>query len=242
MSDDQEPAGGVDVVVAGRGGTRTTVTLSRTWIVLAAVLLVTVIAAGSLAAVTYVRATQRLQAYSRLLIEVETLRRQNQALANLEHELRTLRDQQERMLELAGIKPALGFPSDLDGSLGADLVWPMEGSVDQDFSPPDRPWVGILAQPQQTVAAAGDGEVASVTETDSLGIRLVLTHDDRLQTAYSGLQLNLVSAGDRVDAGQVIALVGAVGGGDTMLRFEVLLEGERVNPRDYVRELFPADP
>jgi len=53
----------------------------------------------------YAQAMRRLHEYSALAVEVETLRRQNQAVKELESELRDLRALQEQMLHLAGIGP-----------------------------------------------------------------------------------------------------------------------------------------
>ena len=58
-------------------------------------------------------------------------------------------------------------------------------------------------------------------------------------TVYANTELNLVEAGDTVEAGQVIALVGAgFEGEEPHLHFEVLKYGDPVSPRDFYPDLF----
>jgi murein DD-endopeptidase MepM/ murein hydrolase activator NlpD len=108
------------------------------------------------------------------------------------------------------------------------------------FELQEHPWVLIQAA-ERTVAASGDGIVDSVTEAES-GFRVVIEHDAQLQTAYAGLDLSLVAAGDSVDAGQVIALARAAEGQtQPTLRFEIIRAGEPLDPQVFIRDA-PDDP
>ena len=60
---------------------------------------------------------------------------------------------------------------------------------------------------------------------------IVIRHYNGLETAYSHNSKNLVKPGDRVKAGQPIALTGRTGRATTAhLHFETRLNGEHFNP------------
>jgi murein DD-endopeptidase MepM/ murein hydrolase activator NlpD len=98
----------------------------------------------------------------------------------------------------------------------------------------------LSAPRRRIVVAAGEGVVIGRVEVRGLGPQLVLQHGDSLQTVYANAEMFLVDVGDRVRAGQVIALVGQGHEGlQPHLHFQVLRGGRPVDPRDWVPELFP---
>jgi murein DD-endopeptidase MepM/ murein hydrolase activator NlpD len=241
-------ARGLSVIVARSGGKPPwRLDLSPAWIWIAGILLTGILVAGAVAVVTYIQAMGRINELSSLTVEVETLRRQNEAVQELEAELRELRELQQQMLHLAGIESALGVDEklsrDLPGSEdGADqplLLWPIDGETLREFGP-DHPGVDLSSAWKGTVAAAGDGVVIEEGRTDSWGHRLVIEHSDSLRTVYANNEMNLVTVGDRVEAGQVVALVGrGPEGKEPHLHFEVWMGGKPVPPRDRIPDLFP---
>ena len=69
--------------------------------------------------------------------------------------------------------------------------------------------VDIAAQEGSVVCAAGDGEVYTVYEDETMGMTVVIRHEDGFVTRYSSLAQEVtVKAGDRVKAGQAIGTVG----------------------------------
>lgn len=58
---------------------------------------------------------------------------------------------------------------------------------------------------------------------------IVIRHDNGLETVYAGNAQNLVKPGDRVKAGQTIAIVGNEGGNAHLL-FSFMVNGNRINP------------
>jgi murein DD-endopeptidase MepM/ murein hydrolase activator NlpD len=208
-------------------------------------LVLSLLVAASAAVFTYARAMQRLRDYSALAVEVETLRRQNQTVQQLEDELKELRALQQRMLHLAGIRTALGVgapPPDMPGTdpIGEAKLffWPVEGAVLRQHSE-SHAGVDIEAPRKRPVIAAGDGVVREAARDKALGHRIVLAHGDSLQTVYANNEMNLVAVGDTVEAGQVIALVGQGPEGPTPhLHFEVWRGGQAVRPRDLIPDLF----
>ena len=245
----------LEITLPGRGRP-IALSVAPIWAWLAGVLLVALLGAGVVAVVTYIEAMNRLKDYSSLEVEVEALRRQNAAVKELEQELTQLRELQRQMLHLAGIQPALGvsdsLAESLPGSAGASgalsgptadvlVFWPLEGKILKDFGP-RHPGVDISAPRKRPIVASGDGVVSFSGKDKSLGNRLVLDHADSLQTVYADNELNLVAEGDSVEAGQVIALVGAGSEGpDPHLHFEVRKAGKPMPPREAIPELFPND-
>ena len=92
--------------------------------------------------------------------------------------------------------------------------------------------IDIGAATGTTVRAAGDGEVAAITQdTDQIPI-LVVRHPDGLLTVYANIRNITVARGDRVTQGQSIAEVGP--GDPAFLHFEVRRGFEAVNPTQYL--------
>lgn len=86
------------------------------------------------------------------------------------------------------------------------------------------------------VYAAASGEVILVRYlTRSYGYYLVIDHGDGLSTLYAHNSSILVSEGQKVSAGQVIALSGSTGHSTgPHCHFEVLVNGIQVNPLSYL--------
>ena len=63
----------------------------------------------------------------------------------------------------------------------------------------------------------------------SYGHVIVVRHGNGLETVYGNNAQNLVKSGDRVKAGQTIAIVGSENG-RTFCRFAIMVNGSRINP------------
>lgn len=60
---------------------------------------------------------------------------------------------------------------------------------------------------------------------------IIIKHDNGFETLYSHQAQNLIKAGDKVKAGQVIELTGRTGRATTEhLHFEIYFMGRRLNP------------
>lgn len=84
------------------------------------------------------------------------------------------------------------------------------------------------------IMAAGDGRVERASRYGSFGNYVRIRHNASLKTAYAHLAryADDLSAGDRVEQGQVIGYVGATGmATGPNLHYEVLRDGTPVNPR-----------
>ena len=85
------------------------------------------------------------------------------------------------------------------------------------------------------IVAADSGTVLFSGNSSSYGKYIVLSHGGGLTTLYERCSQLLVKAGSSVSKGQVIAKVGSTGiSNGPHLHFEVSVNGERQNPRNYV--------
>ena len=80
------------------------------------------------------------------------------------------------------------------------------------------------------------GVVTTARTKPGYGVTVEVNHGKGYLTRYAHAQESLVKIGDRVEKGDVVAMVGNTGRSTgAHLHFEVLLEGESVNPRKYLR-------
>lgn len=106
-------------------------------------------------------------------------------------------------------------------------------------SPSEELHPGIdLAVPEGSdVRASGGGSVEAAGNDSSYGLFVLLRHPAGYETMYGHLSRVLVSRGDDVKAGQVIALSGNTGRSTAPhLHFEIRHNGRSVDPSTMVRE------
>ena len=132
-------------------------------------------------------------------------------------------------------------------------VWPVEGQMVMEYAvealaynQTTRDWrthdgVDIAAEAGSTVCAAADGEVYSVYEDETMGMTVVLVHDGGYTTRYASLSDEvMVSAGDTVQAGQVIGYVGETAllesGIGEHVHFAVSCSGDSVDPMEFLEQ------
>ncbi|AGA68434.1 metalloendopeptidase-like membrane protein [Desulfitobacterium dichloroeliminans LMG P-21439] len=88
----------------------------------------------------------------------------------------------------------------------------------------------------ESYVAAAAGTVISAGWQGNYGNCIVLDHGNGVQTRYAHSSKLLVSVGQSVSQGETIGLVGSTGRSTgSHLHFEVIVNGDTVNPRDYVR-------
>jgi murein DD-endopeptidase MepM/ murein hydrolase activator NlpD len=124
---------------------------------------------------------------------------------------------------------------------------PAAGRVSSDFAASRyhpvlhvrRPHVGIdIAAPYGTPIVAPSGGTVRFAgrRTDGYGQTVEIQHGPRLITRFAHASRLLVQTGEQVQRGQVIAEVGATGiATGPHLHYEVLLDGQRVDPRSFGR-------
>ena len=86
------------------------------------------------------------------------------------------------------------------------------------------------------VRAAAEGVVELAYFSESYGYNILINHNNGFKTRYALLSEVKVSKGEKVEQSQVIALSGSTGfSTGPHLHFEVVKDGKRVNPIEYVR-------
>src|SRR5574344_2126364 len=93
--------------------------------------------------------------------------------------------------------------------------------------------VDISSSKGDAVKAMFDGKVRLTRKYPDLGNVVVIRHDNGLETVYANNAENLVKVGDRVKAGQTIAIIGT-DGGRTYCRFAIMINGNRINPQTLI--------
>lgn len=138
-----------------------------------------------------------------------------------------------------------------DGARPRLFVWPTAGTVEMPhsvealvYSRTMDDWrthcgIDIATGLGGKVIAAAEGTVEQVYADDMLGTTVVIHHGGGLRSIYANLaQTPAVAAGDSVALGDTIGSVGRTAlaeiGEATHLHFEMTLDGEPVDPRDYL--------
>ncbi len=91
----------------------------------------------------------------------------------------------------------------------------------------------ITTKKGDAVKAMFAGRVRLAYKHPEYGNIIVIRHDNGLETVYGDNAQNLVKTGDRVKAGQTIAIVGGIGQ-DNYCTFAIMVNGNRVNPETIV--------
>jgi murein DD-endopeptidase MepM/ murein hydrolase activator NlpD len=122
-----------------------------------------------------------------------------------------------------------------DFDIGAvAFAWPVEGPVISTFGQRRSGWHGgidIKAPLGTPVWTAAPGVVIASGVEAAYGLVVKIEHRRGFVTVYAHNDVNLVEVGDRVDAGEMIALVGQTGRATTHhVHFEIRREGQAYNP------------
>ncbi|MBQ8510409.1 MAG: peptidoglycan DD-metalloendopeptidase family protein [Clostridia bacterium] len=93
-----------------------------------------------------------------------------------------------------------------------------------------------LVRPADTdILASAAGEVVTAEYDRSFGNYIIIDHGDGVKTLYAHCSKLLVEAGDKVEAGDIIAKVGSTGSATgAHLHFSVYVNDSPVDPRSYI--------
>jgi len=111
--------------------------------------------------------------------------------------------------------------------------WPTNGEVETTYSAddPTRKGIDIIGEKGQPVYASREGQVVySGTGLIGYGELIIIRHESDLLSAYGHNQVRLVNEGDTVRAGQEIGKMGESPDGRELVRFEVRVNGEPIDP------------
>ena len=123
---------------------------------------------------------------------------------------------------------------------GRSFLWPVQGDVVGKFGPmsggTQNDGINIKAAEGTPVLAADAGTVAYAgNELRGYGNLILIKHADGWMTAYAHNSKVLVTRGQKIQRGQVIARVGATGAvTEPQLHFEVRRGSRALDPMDYL--------
>ena len=143
--------------------------------------------------------------------------------------------------EIAQEQMNLGINSATAGKIGvAGLLFfpPLNGMVTGKYDLSTRHFgVDIVGKLNSRISAALDGTVIFAGWTIDTGYVIYLQHEQNLVTVYRHNTELLKIQGDKVRAGEAIAIMGNSGKETTgpHLHFEMWLNGMSVNPEDYIK-------
>lgn len=103
--------------------------------------------------------------------------------------------------------------------------------------PANHTGVDFAGKEGQRISAVADGVVSWSGDRYGYGVMVEITHGNGYATRYAHNSENLVAVGEEVRKGQAVALMGETGRATgPNLHFEVLKNGHRVNPVNFVRD------
>ena len=122
------------------------------------------------------------------------------------------------------------------------FIWPCSGKISSYFgyrkifgSRSYHSGIDIAGSKGTAIKAADGGKVTFSGYKGNYGYLVIITHDNGSQTYYGHNSSLLVSAGQRVYQGQVIARMGSTGRSTgNHCHFEVRINGSAVNPLNYL--------
>lgn len=117
-------------------------------------------------------------------------------------------------------------------------LWPVRGQVVTGFTPQQgRKGINIASKKGERVLASSGGIVAYAGNgLEGYGNLIIIKHNNQYLTAYGNNARNLVTEGQRVKKGQVIAVVGVIEHKYRGVHFEIRKRGKPVNPLNYLQK------
>ena len=119
------------------------------------------------------------------------------------------------------------------------IAWPLSGPINSNYG---SRWgsfhtgLDIGGDTGDPYTAAASGTIITAGWSGGYGNMILIDHGNGLRTRYAHSTRLLVSAGQHVSQGQTIGLVGSTGNATgPHLHFEVILNGDTVNPMNYLR-------
>lgn len=148
------------------------------------------------------------------------------------------------------ITPAPSQPGTLSFAANEVLMWPMDGNVILSYSMDRTVYFSTLEQYKYNPAiliggevgsdilSATDGEITSISQDAKTGTTITMSLGDGYEAVYGQVKDVCVHEGDRVSKGDVLGYLSeptkyfVVEGPN--LYFQLLLDGEPVNPLEYM--------
>ena len=114
------------------------------------------------------------------------------------------------------------------------LSWPVKGYVSSPYGYRSRDFhsgIDIAAGTGTPITASASGTVSQACYSGGYGNMILINHGNGVMTRYGHASKLMVSAGQHVNKGQTIGLVGSTGiSTGPHLHFEVIINGQTINP------------
>jgi len=183
---------------------------------------------------------------------------ENNKLQAEKKSLQELKDQKQKMFndlaekesqiqkQLDDLITSLNSDNNVSNNVASSqgFVWPASGPVTCPFGPRIHPVTGkpsyhtgidIGASYGSPIKAAKSGKVVAAQSNSIYGNMVVINHGNGQQTMYAHSSRYIVTVGQEVTQGQVIAYVGSTGlSSGPHLHFEIRINGTAVNPMNYL--------
>ena len=152
----------------------------------------------------------------------------------------------ERLPDTILPRPGSGEPGSRPGDrnepglTSVDLAWPLRGAITSRFGSRRRrahhAGIDIDGVLGEEILAAAPGTIQRADKEAGYGRTVVIDHGRGITTLYAHASRLLVREGDRVEAGEAIALVGRSGNArGSHLHFEIHRNGRPVDPLPLLR-------
>ncbi len=162
-----------------------------------------------------------------------------QSLSKDQNTLQKLVDTLETTLKNASVQPPAGTAFQ---KLKGRISWPASGKINNQFDKPRHnsgaslKWRGIVIEsaPGEEVRAISGGTVVFSDWMNGYGLLTIIDHGDSYMSLYGQNESLFKSVGEKVSAGEKIALVGKSGGFyQNGLYFEIRYKGKPMNPSSW---------
>lgn len=184
-------------------------------------------------------------------LQVDSLRTQCERIELLERRMSEMAELDAKIKFLAGMDsyqsveptgPAVSADAGSGAVPSAPHTAPHRGPISRRFGETadggqPHPGIDIPGKVGTPIVAAGGGRVIESRLDPQLGNLVVIDHGEGLTTRYGHASELLVQPGDEVGEGAVIARLGNTGQSSAPhLHFEVLHNGQPVNPEAFIEE------
>ena len=177
------------------------------------------------------------------------LKKQGGSLSRLQDEATQLQNLINSIQEIFAEAPESKISQQAFAGLKGKLAWPVEGKVKRLFGrhkpSSDLRWQGVRieAQSGRHIKAVSHGRVAFADWLRGLGNLIIIDHGNSYLSLYGHNESLFKSAGEWVDAGEIISSMGSSGGQSTPgLYFEIRKKGKPQNPTSWckAKNSFPS--
>ncbi|MCP4874234.1 MAG: peptidoglycan DD-metalloendopeptidase family protein [Gammaproteobacteria bacterium] len=177
------------------------------------------------------------------------LKEQGGSLSRLEDEAKQLQNLINSIQEFFADSPESEISQQTFTELKGKLAWPLKGKLKKLFGRTkplsDLRWQGVMieAPSGQHVMAVSHGRIAFADWLRGLGNLIIIDHGNSYLSLYGHNESLFKTAGDWVDAGDIIGSVGNSGGQNkSALYFEIRKRGKPQNPTRWCKagRYFPS--